>query len=812
MHHLRCTILIAHANTKQSIDLTQLPSIHPASSTPQGAEQPPLIEYSSREVSPAPLLQQQLVTANRIFLLHHAANLDDLFVKTTRDKFCGLLERFWTRFCWNWDVLLHGNPSIDVFGGLKLAAGGELGFGVGEEEWGSGEREVLEGLVYDTEGLVDLTVSRFGDAAPPEADSQSDHPTMETLRESASGFPWLGCGHFPEADDGVIFGGTGSITRSSLRDISAWNHQIYTYGEHAYGVKDAPQRARRPKRRRPQPERQVSEADITPNVLRKMAHRNAKSRTSTGKRDDEVKSLLPHDPRPAMHDRVASHDHATDSPGTQVASHPGIPPPIVTAAEDSLNQALIAAEAAPKTPTEADQTEQYTYGVSSKWMKYLTLGLSEIGKGAPTPDDRPSVPRRTSSSSSMTIRAPSSHAKDRKAKEADIQEDGDGPPMQSLDPSPDGYRVEAQFARQKLQESKGHFLVGLQGDLDSEVTDGNLSDATTSSESEGPRNILRTLHIQVPRDPPQSDDDDKSVRSMTSVSIAESRAPKYLRLRVLVYVHRPFIYTFLFDSSTPSLKLSSFYRTLHLHLRPLHKSLLNSTSTYQVASRLATARAAPISPSSVDTAQPPYNKSHNSPVFDLVYDPLSYTLHTSIPNIPEPGTPAAEGIGSSIGTTSNGRTDPPPWTRIEALNVHSQILQTLMSVRDEKRELERTSKTARGWWIVWMRIPPSTDFSRHDAHSSNNASINQPQENPLEREERRVEECRIAFLVRKSSDMVKSRTNVGSRVSSAMFGFGGSAISEEVQPGAPGWSSGGLAGGIGIDARKYVEGLLSLNR
>lgn len=821
MQRLALMHAAACANLRQSIDLTRMPSMHQPPSKVPGNEQAPHIEYSSREVSPAPLLLQQLVTANRIFLLHHAANLNDLFVKMPRDRFCSLLDRFWTRYCWNWDVLLHGNPSIEVFGGLKLAAGGELGFGVGEEEWGSGEREVLEGLVHDTEGLIDLTVSRFGDAAPPQDDSHVDHPSIETIQESASGLPWLGRGHLAQADDGIVFGGTGNIARSSLRDISAWVNQIYTHGEHAYGVKDAPQRARRQRRRREPHERQVSEADVEPTNLRKMAHRqNTKETNSTGKASDDMHALLPHDPRPAVHDRVASHDHATGSPGTQVASHPGIPPPIVTAAEDSLNQALSAAEGKPKPSTELEEAQTSTYGISSKWMKYLTLGLSEIGKGDPAPSARPSAPRRTSSSSSMTIRAPSSHTKDRKRREPDIQEDGDGPPMQDLDPTPDGSKVEAQLARQKLRESNGHFLIGLQGDLDTNESDGHLTDGT-SSEEEGARNVLRTLHIEVPQDPPpQAEDDIQTLTSMTSVSIAEAQAPKYQRLRVLVYVQRPFIYTFLFESATPSLKLDSYYRTLHLHLRPLHKSMLNSTSTYQVAQRIATSLLPPPESTSVDATQFPFNDYHNSPVFDLVYDPLTYTLHTSLPNIPEPGTPAAEGLGTAIGTTSNGRTDPPPWTRIEALNVHSQILNTLMSVRDEKRELERTSKTSRGWWVVWMRIPPSKPSSiSHHAHpdslsggSSNNASINQPQANPLEREERRTEACRIAFLVRKSSDMVKGRANVGSRVSSAMFGFGGGQTADEAQPGGVGWSASSLTGGIGIDARKYVEGLLSLNR
>ena len=64
--------------------------------------------------------------------------------------FCSLLERYWTRFATEWDVLLHGNPAVEMYDGIKLANGGELGVGVGEEEWGSGEREVLEDFVRRT--------------------------------------------------------------------------------------------------------------------------------------------------------------------------------------------------------------------------------------------------------------------------------------------------------------------------------------------------------------------------------------------------------------------------------------------------------------------------------------------------------------------------------------------------------------------------------------------------------------------------------------------------------------------------------------
>lgn len=80
----------------------------------------------------------------------------------------------------------------------------------------------------------------------------------------------------------------------------------------------------------------------------------------------------------------------------------------------------------------------------------------------------------------------------------------------------------------------------------------------------------------------------------------------------------------------------------------------------------------------------------------------------------------------------------------------------------------------------------------------------------------RYDDCRTAFLVRKASDALPALPRPGAqgRVVSGMssvggmFGFGSSvaAIAEDREDGT------GVGWGLGIDARKYVEGLLSLNR
>jgi hypothetical protein len=54
-------------------------------------------------------------------------------------------------------------------------------------------------------------------------------------------------------------------------------------------------------------------------------------------------------------------------------------------------------------------------------------------------------------------------------------------------------------------------------------------------------------------------------------------------------------------------------------------------------------------------------------------------MHSSLPNIPRLGTLRAEGLNSSSNSSLG-------WTRIEALNVRSQILATVASTRRNMRK------------------------------------------------------------------------------------------------------------------------------
>ncbi|KAJ9642407.1 hypothetical protein H2199_004788 [Coniosporium tulheliwenetii] len=791
-----------------SVDLTRLPATQATSATASGSgpNTEPAVEYSSREVSPPALLLQQLLRAHSIFLLHHGPSLSDLFIRLTRPKFCNIMEKFWTRFASNWDVLLHGSPAVDIYNGMKLAAGGELGIGVGEEEWGSGEREVLEHFASSTDGLVDLIVARFGE---PSEEQQRD-PSAKKHAAHTSEYlePWMGSGQHPGAADGVIFSGVGAISRSSLRDVSAWMQWIYGYGDYAYGVRD------------------------NPTSTRKYRRRNARGQVSNGRplprRFSTGRTITPDN----QGDTASNHA----KPSQSEALPKGIPPPIVSAVEKSLDRASEAVDAS----RGAQQSESDRSGSGfmdpDVWVKYLTLGYGSSWGGK-----RPGTPR---TASQRTVTQNDSGGRGR----------SEEPPLQHIDPQPEVNQLEERLKTQIAAENAGHFIIGLKGDLEDDRDED--PDATDAGDGDwGTRTLLRTLHIEVTKS--------TAPKSHTSSSDSSSQEPPPAqpprqRLRVLVYVHRPFIYTLLFHPHTSTLSLPAFYRNLHTYLAP------------------STAPSAPPPPRPAN----PYTTTSQSaatpndqPIYDLVFDPRTLTIHSSIPNIPEPGSAAAEGIAvPGLGSGSGGLgSREAPWTRVEALNVHAQILATVAGTRREVHEIERTCKTGRGWWVVWMRLPPSQtsrpespmrDLAQNrledesnaegagyaspqrlhrETTASSTASIQAREQPPLLYSPSRSEggdtaiqdpdpeppspplppqpphlvptsSLREAFLVRRARDAVPVKAS-GQRGASGMWMVGLGA-SSGVSGGAAAGAAGprGLAEGIGVDARRYVEGLLSLSR
>lgn len=313
-------------------------------------------------MGPPQLFIKQLRRAHSIFLLLHDFSLDELYTRVGRASFCLFLERFWEKFAWNWELFLTGNPIVEIYNGIKLAAGGELGIGVGEEEWGSGEREVLEDFVSRTDGLVDLVVSRFGDPLEPAGDSPSGYKTAGKTQ-------WLGLDIDPRPADGVIFSGLGVVSRFSLSHISHWMEFIYRYGDAAYGI------------------------GRDPNSLRRRKPRKPRGREPAGI---------------AM--RADTEGQA--QPSTPERSHtPGIPRPLVMAASQATSEVQPKDSPGPgkdpASPSGDQKVEQSGFGTETV-MKYLTLGYgsswgfstksppTSLADGSPPPTDGSTEGKRPS--------------------------------------------------------------------------------------------------------------------------------------------------------------------------------------------------------------------------------------------------------------------------------------------------------------------------------------------------------------------------------------------------------------------------------
>ncbi|KAJ5947081.1 hypothetical protein N7466_000096 [Penicillium verhagenii] len=706
-----------------SIDLTRLPT-EPTQSSSNDASASTRFHYSAREMGHPQLLIQQLRRAHSIFLLLHDFSMSDLYKSAGRSSFCLFLERFWEKFAWNWELLLTGNPIVDIYNGIKLSAGGELGIGVGEEEWGSGEREVLEDFVGRTDGLIDLVVSRFGDSSGHSGDSPS---------QLGGEKPWLGQDTDPRPTDGVIFSGVDTISRRSVSHVSHWMEWIYRYGDATYGIGRDPNSLRRRKPRR-------------------HGGRNRSSGRNPAGRQD---------------------------PSTPERAHtPGIPRPLVMAAPPSIPEAQ--GEIMPERdeslqPGSDPKSDKSAFGTEAV-MKYLTLGygsswsLSTKSASTPAGSPAPEVPR---SSTSIAGRP-----------------DPSIKPMQT--PPPNGSN---RPRHESKNDDPGCFVLGPRDDLD---TLDDLEEGSPVSVSESDVNkpktriVHRTLHVRL------------------GDGLGGEGDPR--KLEAVIYVHQPFMFTFLFDANTTPLSSPSLYTSIHHQLGPLQKSLLSSTSPSTAASRIW---------ASESNADPKKRfSSRTQPVHDLVYDPSNLTIRSTIPNIPSLNTTSpshSPKIPHSPRTPSPSTQPPtaPTWSRIESLAIHHRLLSTYIDTRSRPQELERTCKTSRGWWILWVRIPPTAPSPPPQALSSASSSVALSSMAEVDTEDTRssyyLPEPQEAFLVRKASDYV-SPANQDRMSSGARFfrDLGGS--SSYAPRGADTTTPSKLVEGLGLDARRYVEGLLRFNR
>ena len=250
---------------------------------------------------------------------------------------------------------------MDVYNGIKLAAGGELGIGVGEEEWGSGEREVLEDFVTRTDGLVDIVVSRFGESV-----GQSDTPSDP---ESKGETPWLGQDIDPQPADGVIFSGINSISRHSVARVSHWMEWIYRYGDTTYGVGRDPTSLRRRKPRR-----------------------------NRGRLRSEGKGSR-------------SHSSNSQAPDPERAHTPGIPRPLVLATPQTIPESQENTSERNEVSTSSDSKNEASVFAPEAMMKYRTLGygsswsLSSLSTSSPTGSPAAAEATKTSTSNAEQNKA-----------------------------------------------------------------------------------------------------------------------------------------------------------------------------------------------------------------------------------------------------------------------------------------------------------------------------------------------------------------------------------------------------------------------
>lgn len=569
---------------------------------------------------------------------------------------------------------MHGNPIRSILGGINIAASGELGVGVGEEDRGSGEREVLEGLVGRIDGLVDLVVSKFG-----EADGGGDKSADRDVGEGVT-VPWLGTGQDPDAEDGAIFLGVGALTRRSLKDVVHWTEDLYTWGENSYGVIGAPSSTPSQKKQKESPPKSPEPREA--HAPQPSTSPTAKDSRGGGVRKDgneqeEADKKVTHDPAEAL-----------ESPSApESAQHPTNPE--TTAAE----------------PEAEGHMDKFVSMLKLGYGTYWSLGGSESKPGSPAPPD-------ASQSDKPKSPAPADTQKRNNTKKA-------------------------------ADESEGYFLIGLKGTVEEHPPSDSSSDDDDEM-SRKPSTHTRTLHVTI-----SSDDD----RALTRAS-----------LRAIVYINRPFIFTFLFRPETPSLSSDALYRSLHYQLSPLRKPLLISTS-YR-----------PPRPENTGPASSSFQAS--SSMYDLVWDPRLNSIHSTIPNIPA-GKPTL-------------------WTRTEAIATHTHLL-GIFSAR-KAGDVEKTLKTNKGWWIVWSRVLPSRasvpgtsspSQGGRDRSASVSDADDASEHAKSSADDGEEASAKEVFLLRRAGDHAR-------------------AFSSSLAPRRESVSR--LAQGIGVDTRGYVETLLSLGR
>ncbi|EPS44012.1 hypothetical protein H072_1992 [Dactylellina haptotyla CBS 200.50] len=566
---------------RKSVDLTQIHYSTDLATT----------DYSTREVAPASVLISQLKTSYRQFLLFNGT-LESVLASHGRDVLVQRLEKFYTRWAWRWEVMLNGNPAVDIWNGIKI------GRGVGEEE-----KEVLGGFADrnreeedGSERLIDLVVSRFGKLPGDEKDD----------KKKKAGFSTRGTGKIPGPDDGCIYRGVGNLKKESVRDLAEWMARWYQYGDSSFDYQTA-----RPSRKKARRGKSKARTFDPP--------RGEQSTIENAPTEGSAPKL---DPQTSMTPTTA----ATTSDTTETETI--LPPPLFTPENEPQSS-----RPSPKLdPNSKDK---------AKGNSKLVAGNSNPTTNERNPDSRSG--NNTLMLNVLTLGTYAAYsAWNRSREDQELSKPSESNLVPDSNPA----------------ETSGRFIIGYTGALDEE--DNNEEDHPEDDPNTSQNDFISTT-IWVARN-----------KFIAQDSTAEEQSNIDGSPVLETY---PFIFAMLFHSTNESLNKASFFKLLHQQLGPLKGPLIASSEKQ-------------------------YQPSNNKGVYDLIFDPATLTVHTSVPSIPEPvyNNPLEP-------VTSSGL------PRIEALHVHSQVIRVIEDTRwrdiplgSPSGERERTNRTTRGWWVAWMRL------------------------------------------------------------------------------------------------------------
>ncbi|KAF8464084.1 hypothetical protein BDZ91DRAFT_730706 [Kalaharituber pfeilii] len=629
--------------------------------------QPDSVEYSSRELSQPALLLSQLLSAYNQYRFLYGTFSENLQL-LGREKFCRRLERYWKRWAWRWDVMPVGNPAVEVWGGIKIAQP-RLGAAVAEvlEAFAAQERAVEGG------GFVDIIVSRFGKAEDPGQVKKDGAATAST--ESQRTASTLAFSLWPTSTK--LSPSQSPRTQSPARPPPLLPVSL-------------PRQPPVPREFTPSDGcifpgtgqfEPVSVRDITvwaSNVY--LAHedkpgfgtRKKKQKRQRIQRFHSIPNIksdnsLNIDSSPSFRGRV---DSAEAGSSADIQGDGAIP-------VRSRPRSLIAAHRMPQRLESGNSS-------AGSYRRDLPQGDMSGNTTMPSPGGGSSIPANGKLLNILTFGWAGAGntndgvtGRDRVAQTPVTTETNVGSCSQPGSP-----KVKMDPVKSTNQP---RFLYGFTGNLDEDEDDGNgdlgIDDldvgskitekyvwlVKSNSSSLGVNSELNeTSRAGKTEDIPQLH------RSSTEQTLRPSTLKEY---RLVVYLNPPFTIILIFEPNTPRLSSPSFYRSLHLRLGPLRSSLLPTQSTKPAT-----------------TATPKSSSPHPKPtVYDFLFDPFTLHLSSSIPNIP---------LFSPFSLPEPNS----PWTRLEAIHVHNQILNLYV---DSNRGKERKSRTTRGWWLAWSRLGSS---------------------------------------------------------------------------------------------------------